>query len=492
MDKSSLSGEGEGSPTFCRLNSEVVEKPSSSNAGRHEYLVVPSPPPSDQDPGSPAHSKAGSEVGESWWPIVSSWGRYEQGGGDVAVSSADNLLAISLCPTGIMSDGEFEEPGEVDEGFDEEFEEKDLNEPDNNQRLHQEHPSYQMEELDPKELQQLLGMEPDLAGLEDFDLGVDVMLDNDQEHSIMAPLCSNSPIYHADIPAPMGLLPPSPLPSIDVDVNAQTVPVDRWKNRECGASQTLSPVKSCDSTTGGCSADKTMQYSEEQLALCISECGLVLDHEPYDHTNLMDLTDTFEFAMADSSSTDLLLFGNGSGHLNLLPSDTTLAENDASTSSVGHRNNMADLAICPTLDLPLSSVHADTELCESLYPHPSPAAIPLPLSTIPTGSPSSPLPEQDTFSCEEQRLIDMLYYQFRKLLDDPSISENMKEEMKSIRRKGKNKAAAKACRQKKVHKVKGLEQEIEQLRRTKLQIVLRTEAFEREIAELKRHCQELS
>ena len=507
MDMSSFSNGESSAPAFYRLNSEVVEKPSTSGDERHEYLAVPSSSPipraSYQGPCSPAHSssKDESEVGESWWSVLPSWGGQEEGT-DVTVSSGDGLLDFSLCLTGSLSDGELEEQGEVDEGFDEEFEEKDLNESESNS--HQHLPSLEMEELDPKDLQQLLGMELDLAGLEDFDLGVDVdVLDNDEEHFILSPLPPSNPISCIASPAHFSFT-QSPPPFVDLHV--ETNQRDEETNGE-GPVSVQSYVSGGEGIADYNTEDREIQYNEEQLALLVSECRVVPESTTNDHSHLMDLTETFVLAVAavlppaiDSTSTDLhsmLLFGNGSGQLGP-PPNTTVDPSSSNTDSVGpvtyQMTTLADSSLLPTLDMSSSLPHVNTELHSGrLYCPLSPVGSPS-LSTTSTFITTSPPPspslslENNTFSHEEKKLIDMQYYQFKKLLDDPSIAEKKKEVMKSIRRKGKNKFAAKVCRQKKVHKVKGLEQEIEQLKKTKLLMTLRQNSLEHEITQLKRQC----
>lgn len=482
-----FNGEDSDNPMFYRLNSEVVEKPSSSDE-RLECFAYPSSssPASYQGHVSPAHSsvKAENELGESWWPVVPSWCGPEEEKGDT-VSGHDGLLALSLCVTGGLSDSESEAQGDVDEGFDEEFEERDLNESDNNNRHHQQHP-FQIEDLDPKELQQLLGMESGLAALEDFDLGVDV-LDNDHEQSILSPLSVGSSVSHVTSPAhAVASLTSSPSPSIDIHVQAMQRNILNQTN-ECPAA-----IQRCGNGDEREAKEEMVQY-DEQLATFVSECGVEPNHTPYDQAHLMDLTETFALAevaalppTSDSPSTDLhsmLLFGNGSGHLSFLPPNST---------TVGHVTSMTtlmDSSMFPTLNS-LSSAHVDEELHGQLslgYRHPPPAASPTSVTTSPPPSPSPSL-EQDVLTAEERKLVDIPYYQFRKLLDDPSVSDKKKEVIKNVRRKGKNKAAAKVCRQKKVHKIKGLEEEIEQLKRTKQLMAFRSKSLEREIAQFKRQC----
>ena len=57
-------------------------------------------------------------------------------------------------------------------------------------------------------------------------------------------------------------------------------------------------------------------------------------------------------------------------------------------------------------------------------------------------------------------LISMPFYKFKRLLDSPSLSSNDKRKAKAIRKKGKNKSAARNCRERKMAMLEGLEQEV--------------------------------
>ena len=86
------------------------------------------------------------------------------------------------------------------------------------------------------------------------------------------------------------------------------------------------------------------------------------------------------------------------------------------------------------------------------------------------------------------RLVDMPFYQFKKILDDPSVDPTEKEEVKTIRKRGKNKVAAKNCRQKKIEVVMGLQQEVERMKEEKKRLDSKCQGLEREINSLKQRC----
>lgn len=91
-------------------------------------------------------------------------------------------------------------------------------------------------------------------------------------------------------------------------------------------------------------------------------------------------------------------------------------------------------------------------------------------------------------SIASDRIVNMPFYQLKKILDSPTVPEEKKSDIKNIRRRGKNKIAAKTCRQRKMNLVLGLQQEIEQLQALKLQMSNRTNSLQREIEALKTRC----
>lgn len=66
---------------------------------------------------------------------------------------------------------------------------------------------------------------------------------------------------------------------------------------------------------------------------------------------------------------------------------------------------------------------------------------------------------QDRLPSHED-LISMPFYKFKRLLDNPSLSSDDKRKAKAIRKKGKNKSAARHCRERKMAMLEGLEQEV--------------------------------
>lgn len=126
-------------------------------------------------------------------------------------------------------------------------------------------------------------------------------------------------------------------------------------------------------------------------------------------------------------------------------------------------------------------------------PIPGPSIpIPSPVGSVTTDYPDSEFGKDSEISEgndlggeEDSKLVLMPFYEFKKILDSPSISERDKEEVKAIRKRGKNKVAAKHCRQRKLEIVMGLQQEVEQLRGLRAQLTMRSLTLQREIEENK-------
>ena len=91
-------------------------------------------------------------------------------------------------------------------------------------------------------------------------------------------------------------------------------------------------------------------------------------------------------------------------------------------------------------------------------------------------------------SLANDRLVDMPFYQFKKILDDPNVDLTEKEAAKNIRKRGKNKVAAKNCRKKKIEVVLGLQQEVDRMKEEKKRLDLKCQGLEREINSLKQRC----
>ena len=115
--------------------------------------------------------------------------------------------------------------------------------------------------------------------------------------------------------------------------------------------------------------------------------------------------------------------------------------------------------------------------------HQSPAPSNPALSTNTTDD----IPKDKTPSTGD-KMVHMPFYQFKKIIESPALPEEKKNNIKTLRRRGKNKIAAKTCRQRKMELVSGLQQEIEQLRAIKQRISGQTNTLQKEIELLKSQC----
>lgn len=89
-------------------------------------------------------------------------------------------------------------------------------------------------------------------------------------------------------------------------------------------------------------------------------------------------------------------------------------------------------------------------------------------------------------------IIKMPFYQFKKILECPDLPEQKKAEVKSIRRRGKNKMAAKNCRQRKLEVIMGLQEEVDKLKDTASKMRVKNLALEKQIEMFKLKCFQLT
>lgn len=128
---------------------------------------------------------------------------------------------------------------------------------------------------------------------------------------------------------------------------------------------------------------------------------------------------------------------------------------------------------------------------------PSPTyPIPSPTSSITTeypdsefskdlGSPDMP---NSVIGLSKADIIKMPFYEFKKILDSNTVSERDKDQMKAIRKRGKNKMAAKHCRQRKLDVLSGLQQEVDRLKGMKARLALKALSLQHEIEGYKNKC----
>ena len=484
-------------PPYFRLSSEVVEKPSDSEDSRmvpeSDHIVPP------ESPGSNS-TKSDNE-------------------GTINLLSVLSGFMSAHFPTA-YSDTEGGQ-GDVDEGFDEEFEDKDINEAE---------PShyFQLGDLDPKELQQLLD-DSQLPNLEDFDLGVDV----EQSHPILSPAMMRTDGYNFITPNSPFQAPSSPFQDNAGSPYHTSSPMQLHTNgyyNSFNLSESFcseDPPASVQSNVSALTSTSTVTMQTDSDVMPDSTSNDLLVNQPvnsttsdYQHspqhnpiltavTGGLDLAETSQLLSAEAlmqlgttlseesivDTQSMYLFGNGSAHLNVCPGGGThvttlldssmlhLAPPPPSPSSIDRHSltsPQSPMARSPMARSPRSPM-ARSPVARS--PPASPHRRSLSLSPTPSSKSTG-----QELSEEDKRLINIPYYQFRRILDDSSIPEARKEQIKNIRRRGRNKMAAKVCRTKKLSMISGLEREVELLRKAKSQMSIKANTIEREIAELKKKC----
>lgn len=85
-------------------------------------------------------------------------------------------------------------------------------------------------------------------------------------------------------------------------------------------------------------------------------------------------------------------------------------------------------------------------------------------------------------------LISMPFNKFKHLLDSPSVSAGDKVQAKLIRKKGKNKSAARHCRQRKMAMLEGLEQEVASLQQQRASLARQKALLTAEAKHWKTQC----
>lgn len=154
-------------------------------------------------------------------------------------------------------------------------------------------------------------------------------------------------------------------------------------------------------------------------------------------------------------------------------------------------SDVANLGVYSTPKFSESPRYADTR---PRTPSPSPFVPPSPVSSVTTECSESDYgKDQRKHSTRvadhdpaAKQIVSMPFYEFKKILESSSVSERDKEEAKVIRKRGKNKVAAKHCRQRKVEIVMGLEQEIEKLKGFKASLIMKALHLQKTIEEDKR------
>ena len=96
--------------------------------------------------------------------------------------------------------------------------------------------------------------------------------------------------------------------------------------------------------------------------------------------------------------------------------------------------------------------------------------------------------DDEPLSPKSKQLVSMPFFQFKKILDSPAIPEAERSQVKTIRRRGKNKVAAMNCRKRKLEVLCGLQQEIDRLKAQKTEVAVYNRGLEKEIESLRKRC----
>lgn len=165
----------------------------------------------------------------------------------------------------------------------------------------------------------------------------------------------------------------------------------------------------------------------------------------------VDLLDNINFTMATASSYDVVSFvqavhgGSDPGSSIDNCYDNSLWTNDAPVELTG--DHMTDHVTSVTQSSREPSPLLDVMYSEDIYKKQS----------VTSHDQHNELPNNE-------ELISMPFYKFKRLLDNPFLSVDNRLKAKAIRKKGKNKSAARHCRQRKMAMLEGLEQEVAILR----------------------------
>lgn len=136
---------------------------------------------------------------------------------------------------------------------------------------------------------------------------------------------------------------------------------------------------------------------------------------------------------------------------------------------------------------------SDTRTPGSLQPHSPP--LKQPISSPSPSTPSSTVAKGNddvTKTGVTPEIIEMPFYQFKKILECPDLPEQKKVEVKNIRRRGKNKMAAKNCRQRKLEVIMGLKQEVDRLKEAAARMIVKNKGLEKEIETFRLKCFQLT
>ena len=354
-------------------------------------------------------------------------------------------------------------------------------------------------DLNDKELQQILMEQstiplPNAALLEDFDLGVDVLgpeqTFNNADVPIKSP-ASSSPYQLGSNLSPMSVV--SDMPSQQTNFNE--VQLEQFYQPSTSLSD-IEPFTSVSSTL----SDVTFTNTQTSPSWCNPTLTSV--------NMLLDVIDLHEVATFVSSNLNEQT--NSPYSYDTLTSAYSVPSNTQTTTIPSqpvttHHSQTSDSARLARSLSPAPPSHTHTyqpppAQSGACYLPPSPYS-PAESAVSPVSNYSAPsnfdysgvsfTSEQDDgeqLTSDEQKYVNMPYHKFKRLLDDETASDDVIEKLKGIRKRGKNKVAAKNCRQKKLNMVNRLQLEINQMKAAKAKLSIKSQSLELEISSLKQRC----
>ena len=414
--------------------------------------------------------------------------------------------------TGANGEGQ----GEIDEGFDEEFcDMEDISLPKDSDANNLTPSLVMLEELNDKELHLLLAdgafnnsdavSIPNPALLDDFDLGVDLLDSEQSAHNLLdceplkSPVFSYGPPcspYHVATPSPI-LVPTSDLQTMSLnDCNALMTDADSGQSCSlqcddfdmlysmCEGVGPLTDTPSPHSTTSfyippPCPPSPHMQRTTHLLETNLHTELSKFTTPP--QTRTQSLSDRYPTPCGGITSLQ-----GGNGHLDSRQV-TIKTENEGNSDTCSRGSQTAGSSQPPTHTQTFSISKCTSELGSgaSTAHYPSMTSVTSSATCCSSDVKRIQTTEEDG---TQEKLVSMPFHQFKQILDSSKVEDKDKEEAKCIRRRGKNKVAAKNCRQRKLEIIFGLQQEIEQLREAKSKLAVKSQDLQQEIAVLRQRC----
>ena len=225
-----------------------------------------------------------------------------------------------------------------------------------------------------------------------------------------------------------------------------------------------------------------LQSESEQPNTTYSQTNQYTSNISIDTTNGIELLNLLHSSVPEESYSDF----------NCFPPSMMLGNEQFKTTNVLSSSTDIHLTVNGVSDAATGrSSECSSYMDDTRQRSPTPSLMaPSPVSSVTTENSESdygngPCRQRNTNS-STKKIVSMPFYEFKKILDSPTVSERDKEQVKAIRKRGKNKVAAKHCRQRKMEIVMGLQHEVEKLRGFKAQLVMKSLSLQRKIDEDKK------